>query len=61
MLIESAGLTDSVTVNVPPAVRVIASVLPFETAWKPVTELIEIARFAATVSRSVPDAVPPVP
>ncbi len=58
MLIESAGLTDSVTVNVPPAVRVITTVLPFETASKPVIALIEIARLAATVSRLVPEAVP---
>src|SRR5205814_577872 len=47
----------SVTVNVPPSVRVITTVLPSGAAWKPLIVFTDVASADATVARSVPEAV----
>ena len=44
--------------NVPPSVRVITTVLPSGTAWKPLIVLLtDVASADATVPRLVPEAV----
>ena len=43
--------------KLPPVVRVMTTVLPSDTASKPVSALMDVARLEATVARSVPDAV----